>query len=106
MAAKTEEIMELLELAYDAYAEARFQHGNAEADHKRVYLQALAKSKLPSDAAKRTEAEVAASDQKQALIRAETMSEITSTHVRVLLGELVAAQSVAKYTAGADGTWS
>jgi hypothetical protein len=103
MAATVPEILDALDKAYDSYADARLAHGEAKANYERVRLGAVARSTEKSAAAKNAEADVLASEQKQALIRAEAMSEITQTHVRVLLGELVAAQTIAKYAGSIDG---
>jgi hypothetical protein len=103
MAATVPELMDALEKAYDTYADARHALGEAKADYERVRLGAIAKSTEKSAAAKHAEADVLAMEQRQKLTRAEAMHEITQTHVRVLLGELVAAQSQQKYAGKIDG---
>lgn len=95
--------MSALEKAYDEYATARLAMGDAKADYERARLGAVARSKAGSQAARKDEAEIVAMTEKVALLRAEAMHEITQTHVRVLLGELVAAQSVQKFAGKIDG---
>lgn len=103
MARGVTDLMSDLDTAYDDFAKAREKHANAKADYERVRLTAIAKSSEKSQAGKAAEADHLALDEKLALIRAEAMSEITQTHVRVLLGELVAAQSVQKFQGRMDG---
>lgn len=101
--AGVQELMTAVEDAYAAYAAARMAHANAKADYERARLLHLTRSQEKSQAGKAAEAESLAIDEKVALLRAEARSEITSTHVKVLLGELVAAQSVQKFQGRADG---
>lgn len=107
MPATVPELMDALDKAYDEFAKKRSDFAEKKADYERVRLGAIAKSKESSAAAKNAEADVLAAEEKQKLIRAEAMAEITQTHVRVLLGELVAAQSVLKFQGHLDGgtTW-
>jgi len=103
MARGVVDLMDALDKANDDYAKARGRHANAKADYERVRLTAIAKSTAKSAAAKAAEAEHMAIAEKLDLIRAEAIAEITQTHVRVLLGELVAAQSVQKFAGKMDG---
>jgi len=97
------ELMSALEKAYDEYADARMGAATAKANYERARLGAFARSQEKSQSGRQSEAEVVAIEEKVALLRAEAMAEITKTHVQVLLGELVAAQSVQKFAGKIDG---
>lgn len=97
------ELMSALEVAYDEFASARMAHAKSKANYERARLGALARSEEKSQAARQSEADIAAIEERTKLLRAEALAEITKVHVTVLLGELVAAQSLAKFAGKIDG---
>lgn len=89
--------------AFAAFVEARRKFGNAKADYLQRSLTVKAQSKASSQAARDSEAEVAAKDQRVALENATTDLDIAETWLKLCQNEMVAAMSVQKYMGKQDG---
>jgi hypothetical protein len=98
-----DEWSEIAESAYDDFKEARRVFANAKADYEHKRLTVKAQSDAASQAARDSEAEVAARVEKVALIRAESVLDITETYLKLAQNEMVAAMSVRKYMGNQDG---
>jgi hypothetical protein len=97
------ELMADAEKADDAYADAVRDMARARADYELAYYSAMAKSGTSSVSGRKQFAEEAASEQHRAFLLADAQEQAARTHVRVLLGLLVAAQSVQKHAGKQDG---
>lgn len=101
--ASVPELMAACEQAYEDFAKARTRAAEAKANYERARLGALVRSQETSQAARDRDADVQSVDEKCALLDAEALQDVHQTHVRVLLGLLVAAQSMQKFTGQIDG---
>lgn len=94
---------ETAEQAFGPYREARRAFAIAKADYERKRLTVKAQSTEKSQAARDNEAEVAARDEKVALIHAESALDIAETYLKLAQNEMVAAMSEQKYMGRQDG---
>jgi hypothetical protein len=97
------ELMADAEKADDAYADAVRDMAQARADYELAFYTAMAKSPDKAVSARKQFAEQAAAEQHRAFLLADAQEQAARTHVRVLLGLLVAAQSVQKHAGKQDG---
>lgn len=98
-----DEWSEIAESAYDDFKEARRLFANAKADYEHKRLTVKAQSEAKSQAARDSEAEVAARAEKVALIRAESVLDISETYLKLAQNEMVAAMSFQKFAGKIDG---
>lgn len=97
------DLMADAEQADDAYQAAVVACALARADYELAYYKTLAQSVVKSAAGRKEEAEAAANEQHRLFIVAEAREKAARTHVQVVLGLMVAAQSVAKHGRAQDG---
>lgn len=96
-------LMTAAEQADSDYRDAVIGAANARADFEERYHQALARSEGSSAAARKEDAEIAAGSLHRIAIVAEAREKAAKTHVQVLLGLLVAQQSINKFAGIQDG---
>lgn len=99
------DLMGEAEKADDAYAQSVLSAARARADYELGYYKALATcpAVITSVAARKEWAEKEANDQHRLFLLAEASEKAARTHVQVILGLLVAAQSVQKFQGKQDG---
>jgi len=101
--ASLSDLMADAEKASDAYGTAVVEAAQARADYELRYYKALAGCPEKSAAARKEYAEREANDEHRLFLLAEAREKAARTHVSVLLGLLVAKQSLAKHERNLDG---
>ena len=97
------DLMRAAEQADSDYRQAVVGAANARADYESAYLSALVLADGTSQAQREKQAEAEAFEQRAAHLLAEAQEKAARTHVQVLLGLMVAAQSQQKFAGKLDG---
>ncbi len=97
------ELMDAAEEADGLYEQAVIASADRRGDYELAYHRALAEAEGTSQAAKERFAEAVAAQEHRAFWWAEAAEKAAKTHVQVLLGLLVASQSLSKHAGKLDG---
>lgn len=97
------DLMEEAEKSSDAYKHAVVKAASARADYERAYHSERLRSEAKTVAERDNDATAKTLDERQAMLLREGLEKAARTRVQVVLGLLVAAQSVQKHAGMQDG---